>query len=274
MYPEFSVPEDQKRPGSPTARAPSSARRPPSATAGRSATAFPIQATFWRKKDGSRIWEFNVARHLRRRTRASTPRSSSSTTTTSTRRGSHRPGHRRLVRRADRRSRRSRRRSGKAIDALFANSPDETKTVTEKALAQGFADQIGNIGAIIQLDPRRGLLHPAAGRRQHHGAVGARAHQRAGGAEDARLHQRRDAGPGARRVVPARRPRRRPRAGARRRSPSRAAIRPAASCRSSTSRRRTWSWGSPSWSCWAWSPASCRPCQAMRLRIVDALRRV
>jgi putative ABC transport system permease protein len=38
----------------------------------------------------------------------------------------------------------------KRIDTLFENSPAETKTVTEKALAQGFADQIGNIGAIIQ----------------------------------------------------------------------------------------------------------------------------
>ena len=34
------------------------------------------------------------------------------------------------------------------IDALFANSPSETKTSTEKAFAQGFANQMGNIGAI------------------------------------------------------------------------------------------------------------------------------
>jgi putative ABC transport system permease protein len=38
----------------------------------------------------------------------------------------------------------------KAIDAIFENSPAETKTVTEKALAQGFADQIGDIGMIIK----------------------------------------------------------------------------------------------------------------------------
>lgn len=35
------------------------------------------------------------------------------------------------------------------IDALFANSPAETKTSTEKAFAQGFANQMGNIGAIV-----------------------------------------------------------------------------------------------------------------------------
>ena len=35
------------------------------------------------------------------------------------------------------------------IDALFANSPYETKTSTEKAFVQSFANQVGNIGAIM-----------------------------------------------------------------------------------------------------------------------------
>jgi putative ABC transport system permease protein len=35
------------------------------------------------------------------------------------------------------------------IDDLFANSDNETKTSTEKAFMQGFAKQVGNIGAII-----------------------------------------------------------------------------------------------------------------------------
>lgn len=34
------------------------------------------------------------------------------------------------------------------VDALFANSPAETKTSTEKAFVQSFANQAGNIGAI------------------------------------------------------------------------------------------------------------------------------
>ena len=38
---------------------------------------------------------------------------------------------------------------GRLIDAGFENSEYETKTVTEKALAQSFADQIADIGAII-----------------------------------------------------------------------------------------------------------------------------
>jgi putative ABC transport system permease protein len=35
------------------------------------------------------------------------------------------------------------------IDAMFANSRAETKTSTEKAFIQGFANQMGNIGAIV-----------------------------------------------------------------------------------------------------------------------------
>jgi putative ABC transport system permease protein len=38
----------------------------------------------------------------------------------------------------------------KRIDALFANSPYETKTSTEKAFAQAFANQIGNISLIVR----------------------------------------------------------------------------------------------------------------------------
>ncbi len=38
---------------------------------------------------------------------------------------------------------------GSKIDALFANSPTETKTTPEKAFVQGFANQTGNIGAIV-----------------------------------------------------------------------------------------------------------------------------
>ena len=35
------------------------------------------------------------------------------------------------------------------VDAAFANSPFETKTSTEKAFVQGFANQVGDIGAIM-----------------------------------------------------------------------------------------------------------------------------
>jgi putative ABC transport system permease protein len=37
----------------------------------------------------------------------------------------------------------------RAVDAMFANSSTETKTATEKAFIQGFANQMGNIGALL-----------------------------------------------------------------------------------------------------------------------------
>ncbi len=63
------------------------------------------------------------------------------------------------------------------IDAMFANSPAETKTSSERAMAQSFVNQIGNIGAIIERDRRRGFFHDAAGDGEHHGPVRARAHE-------------------------------------------------------------------------------------------------
>jgi putative ABC transport system permease protein len=40
-------------------------------------------------------------------------------------------------------------RIAREIDAQFANSPYETETATEKAFAQSFVNQIGNIGVIM-----------------------------------------------------------------------------------------------------------------------------
>jgi putative ABC transport system permease protein len=39
----------------------------------------------------------------------------------------------------------------RAVDALFANSSYETKTATEKAFVQGFANQMGNIGKLLTM---------------------------------------------------------------------------------------------------------------------------
>ena len=63
------------------------------------------------------------------------------------------------------------------IDAQFENSPSETKTATERAVRQAPA----RAGRRHRIDPGLGdgcgVLHHAAGDREHHGAVGARAHQ-------------------------------------------------------------------------------------------------
>ena len=88
------------------------------------------------------------------------------------------------------------------LDAMFANSPAETKTATEKAFVAGFAKQIGDIGQIMVAIADGGAVHDPARRRQHDGAGDARADQRAGGAEDARLQRRADPGAGAGRILP------------------------------------------------------------------------
>ena len=46
----------------------------------------------------------------------------------------------------------------KKIDAMFTNSPAETKTDTEKAFVAGFAKQIGNIALITQLVATAAIL--------------------------------------------------------------------------------------------------------------------
>ena len=46
----------------------------------------------------------------------------------------------------------------KKIDGMFTNSPAETKTDTEKAFVQGFANQVGNISLITQLIATAAIL--------------------------------------------------------------------------------------------------------------------
>lgn len=109
----------------------------------------PVQATIWSKQDGAKTWEFNV--------RGIYEGSEKGTDTTqflfhyayfdeARQFGRGFVGWY-VVRIADAAQAAA---VGRRIDDLFANSPHETKTVTEKALAQSFADQIGDIGAIIQ----------------------------------------------------------------------------------------------------------------------------
>jgi putative ABC transport system permease protein len=109
----------------------------------------PVQATIWTKKDGSKTWEFNVRGIYEGREKG--------TDTTQflfhydyfdeARQWGQGIVGWYVVRIADASKAAE---IGKRIDEVFANSPNETKTVTEKALAQSFADQIGDIGAIIQ----------------------------------------------------------------------------------------------------------------------------
>lgn len=108
----------------------------------------PVQGTIFRKKDGSALWEFNVVGIYEGRDKGTD-------TTQFLFRYDYFDEARQYGRgivgwyvvRIDDPSKAAE--VGKRIDALFENSANETKTVTEKALAQSFADQIGDIGAII-----------------------------------------------------------------------------------------------------------------------------
>ncbi len=108
----------------------------------------PIQATIWRRQDGSATWEFNI--------RGIYDGAEKGTDTSQFLFRYDYFDEARLfgqgmvgwyvLRIADPQRAPQ---VAKAIDAEFANSPYETKTTTEKALAQGFADQVGNIGVMI-----------------------------------------------------------------------------------------------------------------------------
>ncbi|HVF61274.1 MAG TPA: FtsX-like permease family protein [Thermoanaerobaculia bacterium] len=108
----------------------------------------PIQATIWSKKDGTKLWEFNL--------RGIYDGEQKGTDTTqflfrydyfdeARQFGQGTVGWY-LLKIADPEKAPA---IARAIDDQFANSPYETKTTTEKALIQGWADQVGDIGAII-----------------------------------------------------------------------------------------------------------------------------
>ena len=175
-----------------------------SVSAGRSATACRCRARFTSGRTAARGSSRSAGSTSRRR-KASTTASSSSTTTTSTRRSAtqalrHDQVGWYVIKVAD--PAQSRSRSRQKLDAMFANSPSETKTSTEKAFVAGFAKQIGDIGQIMVWIAARGAVHDPARLGEHDGAGDTRADQRARRAEDAWLQRRADPGAGARGILP------------------------------------------------------------------------
>ena len=162
------------------------------------------------------------------------------------------------------------------LDAQFANSSAETKTAHREGVrrrasrsrsATSARSSSPSSSAVLFIDPARA--------RQHDGAVGARADERAGGAEDARLLERPRPGAGARRVAVH---------GARSAAgsasgwrallvqPRQLQQRVPAGLRPDDARRSSLGVGSVR-AARRRSPARCRRSAAMRLRITDALRR-
>ncbi len=149
MFPEFQLPEDQRAAWLADREGAIVGRRTAERYGWKVGDRIPVQGTIWRKRDGGSIWEFNL--------RGIYTGAQKGTDETqflfhykyfdeARQFGQGIVGWY-LVRIAD--PARTAEISA-AIDSVFANSPNETKTVTEKALAQSFADQIGDVGAIIR----------------------------------------------------------------------------------------------------------------------------
>jgi putative ABC transport system permease protein len=107
----------------------------------------PIQATFYRRKDGSKMWEF-VVDGIYSASKKGLDTSGfffhydylkEASANLQDRVGWY------ILKIADPKSSTQ---VAQRIDKLFENSPAETKTSTEQQFAQGFANQIGDIGAI------------------------------------------------------------------------------------------------------------------------------
>jgi putative ABC transport system permease protein len=148
MYPEFRLPPEQMKAWLEDRNGAVVGRKTAERYGWKVGDRVPIQATIWRKKDGSSTWEFNIVgiydgakkgtdttQFLFRYDLFDESRAFGQGTVGWYIERIADPEHAANV--------------VKAIDSLFANSSAETKTATEKAFMQGFAKQVGDIGAII-----------------------------------------------------------------------------------------------------------------------------
>jgi putative ABC transport system permease protein len=149
LYPEYVLPPDQKSAWEADRTGAIAGRDLASRFGWKIGDKIPIQGTIFTQKDGSRLWTFNLTGiyepgkkgvdatqfffhydYLKEASRGGGDMVGWYTIRISD------PNHAAEI--------------SKRIDGLFANSPYETKTSTEKAFAQSFANQIGNIGAIVR----------------------------------------------------------------------------------------------------------------------------
>ena len=149
MYPEFLLPEDQKQAWLRTRTGAVAGRTTAERFDWKVGDKIPIQATIFTRSGGQRTWEFDLVGIY-------DGADAGTDTTQFLFRHDYFDEARDLARgqigwyyvRVEDPSNAAS--IAEAIDQEFANSPAETKAETEGAFVQGFADQIGNIGAIIQ----------------------------------------------------------------------------------------------------------------------------
>jgi putative ABC transport system permease protein len=150
LYPEYVVPADQKKAWEADRSGAIVGRDLAERFGWKIGDKIPIQGTIYRRKDGSKMWDFNIDGiyepgrkgvdatqfffhydYLKEGARMATSDMVGWYTVRI-----NDPNHAADI--------------SQRIDGLFANSSYETKTSTEKAFAQSFANQMGNIGAIVR----------------------------------------------------------------------------------------------------------------------------
>jgi putative ABC transport system permease protein len=149
MYPEFKLPEDQKKAWFADRQGAVVGRETATKYGWKIGDRIPIQATIWRKKDNSTNWEFNLD-GIYDGAEQGTDKTQFFFNYTyfdeSRLFGQGSVGW--YVVRIANASKAAQ--VAKALDSQFANSPAETKTTTEKAFVQAFANQVGNIALIVR----------------------------------------------------------------------------------------------------------------------------
>ena len=148
MYPEFLLPADQKEAWLRTRTGAVAGRATATKYGWKIGDRIPLQATIWMPKTGGKTWEFDLVGIY-------DGKEKETDTTQFLFRDDYFQENRTFgeglvgwyaVRIADPERAPQ---VAAAVDEQFANSPAETKTETEGAFAQSFANQMGNIGAIV-----------------------------------------------------------------------------------------------------------------------------
>ncbi len=149
MYPEYVLPPDQKKAWLTDRTCAIAGRQTADRFGWKVGDRVPIQATIWRKKGGGSTWEFNLCGIFdgAKKGTDTTPFFFNFKYFDEARQFGQGLVGWYVIRIDD--PARAAQTAGK-IDATFANSFYETKTSTEKAFVQAFAKQVGDIGAIIR----------------------------------------------------------------------------------------------------------------------------
>jgi len=148
MYPEFVLPPEQMQAWLKTRTGAIVGRTTANRFGWKIGDRIPLQATFWNRKDGSKLWTFDLVGiydGAKKETDTSNFYFRYDYFDESRGGGEGSVGWYTIrvsdPKRADA--------IAKLVDATFANSPAETKTETEGAFVRAFAEQAGNIAAIV-----------------------------------------------------------------------------------------------------------------------------